>query len=452
MTIAAGVRCAHDHAQDRGRRDRHPPPPLRPGGPLLGMAGYGDAQRAGFFANSQIEGRYLYFDPETFKAGETPQETVDELNDRFQRGAVELATEAVRLARRARGLAARGRRLHRHHHLHGSAVPEPRRPPHRVRWGCGRRCSGCTWATPAARARWWPCSRPGTISRAFPAPSRGDGGGGALLRRLLSSTTGSRARWRTRSSPTARAPSRCPATPTGPPVRRAPHAVPPRAPARHGLRVPGRATPRGALQGSAAHRRRHDEGDGRPPDGEPGTQEGRRPPLRAALRRAPRDRAGEEAPRPHRRAARPLPPRAPRLRQHVLRHRGLRAGGGAARRRAAARRLGPHDRARSRASPPRARCCAGSMPLFAPLARAAGVRELLDGPVPFRDLVRSLGDVARLNGRLRRAPRHPPPCAASRSPATRRTGPSPCSTSAPAAPTSRGRSCAGRAARGGPSG
>ena len=62
---------------------------------VLSMAGYGDAQRAGFFANSQIEGRYLYFDPETFKPGETPRETVDELNDRFQRGAVELATEAV---------------------------------------------------------------------------------------------------------------------------------------------------------------------------------------------------------------------------------------------------------------------------------------------------------------------------------------------------------------------
>src|SRR4026208_865012 len=61
---------------------------------VLGMAGYADAQRAGFFATSQIEGRYLYFDPETFKPGVTPSETVDELNDRFQRGAVELATEA----------------------------------------------------------------------------------------------------------------------------------------------------------------------------------------------------------------------------------------------------------------------------------------------------------------------------------------------------------------------
>ena len=38
------------------------------------------------------------------------------------------------------------------------------------------------------------------------------------------------------------------------------------------------------------------------------------------------------------------------------------------------------------------------MPLFSPLARAAGARELLDGPVPLRDLARSLGDVARLNG------------------------------------------------------
>jgi Methyltransferase domain len=38
------------------------------------------------------------------------------------------------------------------------------------------------------------------------------------------------------------------------------------------------------------------------------------------------------------------------------------------------------------------------MPLFAPLPRAAGARELLDGPVPPRDLARSLGDVARLNG------------------------------------------------------
>jgi len=63
---------------------------------VLRMAGYGDAQRSGFFANSQIEGRYLYFDPATFKPDETPRETVDQLADRFRRGAIELSSAAVR--------------------------------------------------------------------------------------------------------------------------------------------------------------------------------------------------------------------------------------------------------------------------------------------------------------------------------------------------------------------
>ncbi len=59
---------------------------------ILRMSRYDDARRIGFFANSQVEGRYLYFDPATF----TPDETVDQLNARFQRGAVELSTAAVR--------------------------------------------------------------------------------------------------------------------------------------------------------------------------------------------------------------------------------------------------------------------------------------------------------------------------------------------------------------------
>jgi len=58
---------------------------------LLRMAGY-DGQRAGFFSNSQIDGRYLYMDPETF----TPDESVDQLNDRFRRGAIEIGADAVR--------------------------------------------------------------------------------------------------------------------------------------------------------------------------------------------------------------------------------------------------------------------------------------------------------------------------------------------------------------------
>ncbi|HVQ76554.1 MAG TPA: type III polyketide synthase [Candidatus Binatia bacterium] len=61
---------------------------------VLRRAGYQDGQRAGFFANSQIEARYLYMDPATF----TPDETVDQLNDRFRRGAIEVASAAVRRA------------------------------------------------------------------------------------------------------------------------------------------------------------------------------------------------------------------------------------------------------------------------------------------------------------------------------------------------------------------
>ncbi|MGH7893902.1 MAG: hypothetical protein ACREQL_04490, partial [Candidatus Binatia bacterium] len=58
---------------------------------LLRLSGY-KGQRAGFFSNSQIDGRYLYLDPETF----TPNESVDQLNERFERGAIEIGTAAVR--------------------------------------------------------------------------------------------------------------------------------------------------------------------------------------------------------------------------------------------------------------------------------------------------------------------------------------------------------------------
>jgi alkylresorcinol/alkylpyrone synthase len=61
---------------------------------VLRMAGYDDGQRAGFFAHSDIAGRYLYLDPETF----TPDESVDQLQERFARGALELSAEAARRA------------------------------------------------------------------------------------------------------------------------------------------------------------------------------------------------------------------------------------------------------------------------------------------------------------------------------------------------------------------
>ena len=54
---------------------------------LLALAGYDDARRRGFFEQSDIEGRSLYIDPATFR----PNETLDELQDRFGRGAMELS-------------------------------------------------------------------------------------------------------------------------------------------------------------------------------------------------------------------------------------------------------------------------------------------------------------------------------------------------------------------------
>ncbi|HEX9421252.1 MAG TPA: type III polyketide synthase [Methylomirabilota bacterium] len=59
---------------------------------LLRIAGYHDTLRAGFFRHSQIDGRHLYLDPETF----TPNESVDQLGERFRRGAIELGAQAVR--------------------------------------------------------------------------------------------------------------------------------------------------------------------------------------------------------------------------------------------------------------------------------------------------------------------------------------------------------------------
>ena len=54
---------------------------------LLRIAGYDDTLRAGFFRHSQIEGRRLYLDPETF----TPNESVDQLSEQdLARGTPEM--------------------------------------------------------------------------------------------------------------------------------------------------------------------------------------------------------------------------------------------------------------------------------------------------------------------------------------------------------------------------
>ena len=66
---------------------------------ILTLAGYGDAERSGFFRRSDIEGRYLWMDPATFR----PNESVDELNHRFRDGALALGESAARRALAAAG-------------------------------------------------------------------------------------------------------------------------------------------------------------------------------------------------------------------------------------------------------------------------------------------------------------------------------------------------------------
>ena len=68
---------------------------------LLRLAGYSDAPRRGFFQHSDIEERRLYVDPERFH----PPESIDELSDRFRRGALELGEDAARRALASAGWA-----------------------------------------------------------------------------------------------------------------------------------------------------------------------------------------------------------------------------------------------------------------------------------------------------------------------------------------------------------
>jgi hypothetical protein len=145
---------------------------------VLRMSGYGDPRRMGFFSNSLIETRHLYMDPETF----TPDESVDQLNDRWRRGAVEVGKAAVARAIEQAGWR-RGRRLPRHHHLHGR-VCESRRADH-------QRARTQAHHPARARGRYRLRQRDGSDAAGLqpparvPGASRGDGGGGDLLGGLL---------------------------------------------------------------------------------------------------------------------------------------------------------------------------------------------------------------------------------------------------------------------------
>ena len=58
---------------------------------LLALAGYEDSRRRGFFEKSGIEARALYVDPRTFR----PDESIDAMQERFRRGALEIGEAAA---------------------------------------------------------------------------------------------------------------------------------------------------------------------------------------------------------------------------------------------------------------------------------------------------------------------------------------------------------------------
>ena len=173
---------------------------------LLRMAGYEDRQRAGFFTNSQIEAPLPLL---RSRRRSSPTRASTSSRSASAGAPSSSAPSAVRPRRRARRLAARRDRLPRHHDVHRAPVPEPRRPAHRRASACAPTIqrvhvgdTGCASAMVALQqaceprprvsrvtARWW------SRWRSAPPPT--------------TSTTGWRARWPTRSSPTGRARSRC---------------------------------------------------------------------------------------------------------------------------------------------------------------------------------------------------------------------------------------------------
>ena len=78
------------------------PPHFLPQAQLLALAGYDDPRRRGFFEKSGIEGRHLYLNPATFR----PDESIDEMQARFRRGALEIGEAAARRALARAGWAA----------------------------------------------------------------------------------------------------------------------------------------------------------------------------------------------------------------------------------------------------------------------------------------------------------------------------------------------------------
>ncbi len=174
------------------------------------LARYADPARLGFFGHSDIEGRYLYLDPATFDG----RETVDELNDRFCRGALEIGEAAVRRALAAAGWTPDDLDFLTTTTCTGRLTPSL--DAHLVGGSAAAAISSApTSATPVARRRWWRCSRRGIIFRPFPITRRSCSRSRSARRRTTT-TTAWKARWRTPSLPTGPAALALSATGPGP--------------------------------------------------------------------------------------------------------------------------------------------------------------------------------------------------------------------------------------------
>ena len=271
--------ATHEPAPDRRRRDRHPALALRAGARSSRMAGYDDAQRAGFFANSQIEGRAPLRRSRHVHARRERRPAPGAIRAAAR---VELAEAAVR-----RAVARAGWRPPT-----STSSPPPRAPArlcpsldaHLIaRLGLPARRAARPRGRHRLRERDGRAPAGPQPSPRLPRASRGGGGGGDLLGRVLPRRSA-----RERGGPRhlrrrGGRRSRSPPSGRGPEHRRARTLFRSEHLPAMGFEYPG-GRPRVVLSKDV---RRigagHDEGDGRRAHGDPRAQAGRRPPLRAPL-------------------------------------------------------------------------------------------------------------------------------------------------------------------------
>ena len=243
---------------------------------LLALAGYRDRQRRGFFERSEIDGRHLWVDPARFQ----PSESVDEAQQRFQTGALELGEAAARRALARAGWSAADLDFLTTTTCTGRLTPSL--DAHLIqRLGCRPEIqrahigdTGCASAVVALQQA-WNHLQAFSGHRALVVAVEVCSAAYFLDERLESAVA--HAIFADGAGALALAAG---------------------APPGHGIRVSGGPAPRGALQGRAPHRRRDGLRDGPGPVGGAGPQAGRHPGLGVALGGAAGAGAGAGPARP----------------------------------------------------------------------------------------------------------------------------------------------------------